>query len=388
MIPIRYNIRSLTVRKTTTIATAGGIALVVFVLASALMLAAGIKKTLGSAGKPDNAIVLRVGSDAELGSVVEESSIPLILAAPGVRLDEHGHPLGASEIVVVGAMEKLGADGVTNVTLRGVGEDVMAFRPEAHLVAGRPPRPGSDEAIVGARIRGRIRGVDLGQTFDIKKNRPVTVVGVFEAGGSAYESEVWVDREVLRQAYHREGIVSSVRVRLESPTKFDGFRAAIENDKRLGLQALTETNFYEKQSEGVATFIGALGTVVSVFFAIGAMIGAMITMYGAVASRQREIGTLRAIGFSRTSILTSFLLEAVALSLAGGVIGAAASLAMGFVHFSMVNFASWSEIVFSFDPTPQVIITALVFACGMGLLGGIFPAVRAARTSPLKAIRA
>jgi putative ABC transport system permease protein len=193
---------------------------------------------------------------------------------------------------------------------------------------------------------------------------------------------------VLRQAYHREGIVSSVRVRLDSPTKFDVFRAGVENDKRLGLQALRETVFYDKQSEGVATFIGVLGTVVSVFFALGAMIGAAITMYAAVASRQREIGTLRALGFSRTSILASFLLEAVLLAAAGGAVGAIASMAMGLVHFSMINFASWSEIVFSFDPVPRVIATALVFACGMGLLGGLFPAVRAARTSPLKAIRA
>ena len=387
MIPIRYNLRSLSVRKATTLATAGGIALVVFVLASSLMLSAGIKKTLGSSGRPDDAIVLRMGSDAELGSVVEESSVPLILAAPGVKADERGQPLGVAEVVVVAAMPKLGADGVTNVTLRGVPDDVMRFRPEVHIVAGRPPRPGTDEAIVGERIRGRIAGLDLGQSFDIKKNRPVKVVGVFAADGSSYESEVWVDRELLRQAYGREGIVSSVRVRLSSPSKFDAFRAGVENDKRLGLQALRETAFYEKQSEGAAMFVGTLGTVVSFFFALGAMIGATITMYAAVANRQREIGTLRALGFSRRAILASFLLEAILLAGIGGVAGAAASMAMGLVHFSMVNFASWSEIVFSFDPTPRVLATALVFACGMGLLGGFFPAVRAARTSPLKAIR-
>ncbi|HEX8796071.1 MAG TPA: ABC transporter permease [Polyangiaceae bacterium] len=387
MIPIRYNVRSLAVRKATTVATAAGIALVVFVLASSLMLSAGIKKTLGSSGKADNAIVLRMGSDAELGSVVEESSVPLILAAPGVKKDERGQPLGVAEIVVVGAMDKIGTKGVTNVSIRGVPEDVMKFRPEVHIVAGRPPRPGTDEALVGSRIRGRIKGVDLNESFDIKKGRPVQVVGVFEAGGSSYESEIWVDREILRQAYGREGVESSVRVQLESPSKFDAFRAGVENDKRLGLQALRETAFYEKQSEGASIFVGALGTVVSVFFAIGAMIGAMITMYAAVANRQREIGTLRALGFSRTSILTSFLFEAVVLAIIGGAVGAAASTAMGLVRFSMVNFASWSEIVFSFDPTPQVIGTALAFACGMGLIGGFFPAIRAARTSPLKAIR-
>ncbi len=388
MVPFRYNVRSLAVRKATTVATAAGIALVVFVLASSLMLAAGIKKTLGTAGRPENAIVLRMGSDAELGSVVEESSVPLILAAPGVAHDGRGQPLGSGEIVVVGAMEKLGTTGVTNVSVRGIPDDVMRFRPETRIVAGRPARPGSDEAIVGARIRGRIKGLDLGQTFELKKNRPATVVGIFEAGGSSYESEVWVDREVLRQAYHREGIVSSVRVRLESPSKFDAFRAGVENDKRLGLQAVRETTFYEKQSEGVAIFIGVLGTIVSVFFAVGAMIGAMITMYAAVANRQREIGMLRAIGFSRTSILGSFVFESVLLAVLGGAVGAVAALGMGFVRFSMVNFASWSEIVFSFEPTPTVMGTALVAAGAMGLLGGLFPAVRAARTSPLKAIRA
>jgi putative ABC transport system permease protein len=388
VIPFNYSLRSLAVRKATTIASASGIALVVFVLASSMMLNAGIKKTMATSGKPDNAIVLRMGSDAELGSVIDESSVPLILAAPGVKADEHGQPLGVAEIVVVGAMEKLGAKGVTNVTIRGVTDRVMQFRPEVHIVDGRPPRPGTDEAIVGARIRGRIRGVDLDQSFDIKKNRPVKVVGVFEAEGSAYESEVWVDRDLLRQAYGRQGIVSSVRVRLESPAKFDAFRAGMENDKRLGLQALRESVFYEKQSEGAALFVGALGTVVSVFFAVGAMIGAMITMYGAVANRQREIGTLRALGFSRTSILTAFLLEAVLLAVVGGVVGAVASMSMALVHPSMVNPASWSEIVFSFDPTPRVLLTAILFAGGMGLLGGLFPAARAARTSPLKAIRA
>ncbi|MGH7298287.1 MAG: ABC transporter permease, partial [Polyangiaceae bacterium] len=322
MIPIRYNVRSLAVRKATTVATAGGIALVVFVLASALMLSAGIKKTMGSSGRPDNAIVMRMGSEAELGSVIEDPSVPLILAAPGVKKNERGQPMGAAEVVVVGAMEKIGAEGVTNVAIRGVQDDVMAFRPEVHLIEGRPPRPGTDEAIVGARIRGRIKGVDLGQSFDIKKNRPVTVVGVFESGGSAYESEVWVDRELLRQAYGRLGVVSSVRVRLESPSAFDAFRAGVENDKRLGLQAQREPAFYEKQSEGTSIFLGALGTVVSIFFAIGAMIGATITMNAQVAGRTREIGTLRALGFSKGSILFSFLIESLVLALAGGTIGA------------------------------------------------------------------
>jgi putative ABC transport system permease protein len=388
MVPIRYNVRSLAVRKATTIATAVGIALVVFVLASSLMLSAGIRKTLGTSGKANNAIVLRMGSDAELGSVIEEPSVPLIFAAPGVARDGRGQPVGAAEIVVVAAMEKLGTNGVTNVTIRGVAEDGIQFRPDMHIVAGRPPKPNSDEAIVGSRIRGRFKGVDLGGTFELKRNRPANVVGIFEDDGSSYESEIWVDREVLRQTYHREGIVSGVRVRLESPSKFDAFRAGVENDKRLGLQALRESTFYEKMSEGAANFVKVVGMIVSIFFAVGAMIGAMITMYAAVANRQREIGTLRALGFSRTSILGSFLLESVLLATIGGAVGIAASFGMGLVRFSMVNFASWSEVVFSFELTPRVVVTSLAFACGMGLLGGLFPAVRAARTSALNAIRA
>ena len=387
MIPIRYNIRSLAVRKTTTFATAFGIALVVFVLASSLMLTAGIRKTMAASGRADTAIVLRTGSDAELGSTVEESSVPLILAAPGVKMDEQGRAIGTAELVVVAAMPKLGADGVTNVTIRGVNENAMRFRPDVHIVAGRPAKAGADEVILGSGIRGRIEGLDLDQTFELKKNRPVKVVGIFEAGGSSYESEVWVDSELVRQAFHREGIYSSVRVILESPAKFEAFRAVIENDKRLGLLAQRETDFYEKQSEGTAKFVGVLGTIVSVFFAAGAMIGGMITMYGAVASRQREIGTLRALGFSRRSVLTSFLLEAILLSLVGGAVGLAASLLMGFVHFSMVNMSSWSEVVFSFDPTAEILLKALIFAGVMGIIGGLFPAVRAARTSPLQAIR-
>jgi putative ABC transport system permease protein len=181
--------------------------------------------------------------------------------------------------------------------------------------------------------------------------------------------------------------MSSVRVHLESAAAFDAFQVGVEEDKRLGLMAMRESAYYEKQSEGTSLFIGAMGTLISVLFSMGAMIGAMITMYAAVANRQREIGTLRALGFSRSSILGSFLLEAILLALAGGAVGAAASLAMGYVKFSMMNFASWSEIVFSFDPTPQIIVRALAFAGVMGLVGGFFPALRASRISPVAAMR-
>jgi putative ABC transport system permease protein len=387
MIPLRYNVRSLAVRKATTIATTLGIALVVFVFSSALMLSAGIRRTLAISGQPDVAIVLRNGSDAELGSVLDVASVDTILGAPGVKRDENGKPIGVGEIIVVGAMEKLGANGLANVQIRGITSNVFAFRPDAHIVDGRAPKPGSDEVLVGERLRGRFKGTDLGESFDLRKNRPVTVVGVFADNGSSYESEVWVDIDTLRAGYGRQGMVSSVRVKLESPEAFDVFKTAMEGNKQYGYMALREPAYLEKQSQGTSIFIGALGTLISVFFAIGAMIGATITMYAAVANRQKEIGTLRALGFSRRSVLSSFLLEAILLALLGGLVGAAASLAMGFVRFSMMNFTSWSEIVFSFEPTPGVIAKALVFAGVMGVLGGFFPALRAARVSPIQAMR-
>jgi len=387
MIPIRYNLRSLAVRKTTTFATAFGVALVVFVFASALMLSEGIKRTLTTSGNPNAAIVLRKGSDNELSSVIETPTMNLLLAAPGVK-KEGNHPVGTGEIVGVNAIEKLGARGVSNVQLRGVTDVSGKLRSDVKIVAGRAPTPGSDEVMIGERIRGRFRGIDLGQTFELKKNRNAKVVGVFTAGGSSYESEVWVDLEVMRAVFRREGVVSSVHVLLDSPAAFDGFQAAVEQDKRLGLLAMREVDYYEKQSEGTSLFMRTLGSLIAFFFAIGSMIGAMITMYAAVANRQREIGTLRALGFSRRSVLLSFLIESMVLAVLGGAVGAIASLGMGFVKFSMMNFASWSEIVFEFRPTPGILFSAVALSGLVGLIGGFFPALRAARVSPVTAMRA
>jgi len=386
MVPIKYNVRSLFVRKATTIATAVGVGFAVWVFATSLMLSAGVKKTLGSSGSPDVAVVLRKGSDAELASGVEDTQISLIRATPGVLKGPDGNGVTVGEVVVVSAMEKLGASGISNVQIRGIPADGMKFRPGAHIVQGRAAKPGTDEAVVGARIAGRFKNVGLDEKFDIKKNRPVTIVGVFEDDGSSYESEIWADVDTVRTSFGRTG-VSSVRARLESPSKFDAFKTAIESDKRLGLLVMREDAYYEKQSEGTSIFVGALGVLISVFCAAGAMIGAMNTMYAAIANRKREIGILRALGFSRTSILISFVLESTFLSFVGGALGVAGALAMGSVKFSMLNFASWSEMVFGFEPTPSIIIGSLVFAAVMGFVGGFLPAVRAARTSPVTAMR-
>lgn len=388
MIPISYNIRSLLGRRATTGAAVFGIALVVFVLSSALMLGEGIKKTLAITGTDDRAIVLRKGSDGELSSGVEQVNIALIGAAPGVKAGEAG-PLVIGEVVLVAAMNKLGgeATSVSNVTIRGVPEEGWAFRPNARIVEGAKPRPGTAEVAVGARIEGNFKGLSIGETFELKKNRPVKVVGVFEDGGSSFESEVWADLDTVRQAFGREGSVSSVRAQLISASAFDAFESTVEGDKRLGLDAKRESDYYAAQGEQTAVFITVLGSVISFFFAAGAIIGAMITMYASVAHRQKEIGTLRALGFPRRTILGSFLLESTAIAVLGGVIGTIASLGMGAVKFSLMNNASWSEVVFSFTPTPMTMGVALGVSGVMGIVGGFLPALAASRMQPVQAMR-
>jgi putative ABC transport system permease protein len=387
MIPVKYNLRSLANRKTTTLATAIGIGLVVFVFSAVLMLGAGIHKTLNSTGRPDMAIIIRKGSDAELSSAIELTQVPLILAPKEVARRPDGKPEGVGEVVVVVTADKIGGDGVSNVTVRGVTDDVWAFRPEMKVAEGRKPRPGADECIVGKAVRGRFKGLELGQSVELKKNRPLKVVGIMDSGGSSYDSEVWADADVIRSSFGREGSVQSARVRLVGPEAFDSFKRAVESNRQLGLAVERETTFYEKQSEGTSAFIMGMGGTIAFFFALGAMIGAMITMYSAVANRKREIGTLRALGFGKGAIMFSFLLESVLLALIGGGVGALASCAMAFVHFSVINFQSWSEMVFRFQPTAQIVVGSLAFAGVMGVFGGFFPAVRAARIPLIRALK-
>jgi putative ABC transport system permease protein len=388
MIPISYNVRSLFVRKSTTLATIFGVTLVVFVLSASQMLANGVEKTMGHAGSADNAIVLRKGSDAELASSIDTSAVAIVKAAPGVKHGTDGSPLATGELVMVIAGDRADAPGqVGNALVRGVTEDSYKLRPELHVTQGRLPKPGTNEVIVGKRIRGTFTNIDMGGTFELNKNRPATVVGIFEANGATFESEIWGDVDTLRAAFGRTSEASSVTVALQSKASFDAFAETVEHDKQLGLDAIREDKYYEKQSEGTGAFVNYLSGAIVFFFSIGAMIGAAITMFAAVANRRREIGTLRALGFSKFQVLTSFLFEAVLLALIGGIAGAGLSLFMTFASFSMTNFATWSEVVFSFDPSVKVVVVALVSGGLMGIIGGLFPAISAARTSPLVAMR-
>ncbi|HWO12266.1 MAG TPA: ABC transporter permease [Polyangiaceae bacterium] len=388
LIPVTYNLRSLLVRKATTIATALGIGLVVFVLSSSLMLGKGIRNTLVSNGSDSRAIVLRKGSDTELASGIDANLVGLVLAGPGVKRDEDAQAVGAPDVVVVASLDKMGGEGyVSNILIRGVQPAAFKVRPEVRIIEGRRAQPGTDEVIVGKGIAGRFQGTGLGQSFEMKKNRPVKVVGIFEANRSSFESEVWADIDTVRASFGRGSSSSSVTVALDSPAAYDGFAAYVENDKQLGLEPFREPVYYDKQSEGTSIFIIALGSVIAFFFSVGAMIGAMITMYGTVSQRSKEVGTLRALGFSRSAVLLSFLFESSALALIGGVLGGIASMGMSAVRFSMMNFATWQEISFSFDPSPAIILGSIAAGGVMGILGGFFPAVRAARLSPIEAMR-
>ena len=388
MVPISYNVRSLFVRKVTTFATAFGVGLVVFVLAATLMLGEGINRALGTSGKPANVIILRNGSDAELSSGVQTEAMALIRERPEVAKLTNGRSAVIGEIVIVVTADLAdGSGGISNVLIRGTEPDGFLFRPEIKITSGRAPKPGTNEVIVGEAISGRFKGMAPGKSFDLRRNRPFQVVGAFTADGSSYESEVIGDLEVIRTSLGRQQTVSSARLRLTDPAKFETFRASIEADKRLGMKVMRETAYYEKQAEGTSAFLSGMGIMMAILLSLAAMIGAAITMNGAIANRTREIGTLRALGFSKFSILISFLFEAVLLALLGGAAGTGLVMLMTMVTFPVMNFATFSEIVIRFTATPFIVVFSLLFSMGMGLIGGLLPAIRAARISPIEAMR-
>jgi putative ABC transport system permease protein len=386
MVPIRYNVRSLLVRKVTTLATAGGIALVVFVYAAAQMLGEGAERAMVASGRADTVILLRKGSDAELSSAIgadykKYGGLKEVAPVDGVGV--------IGEIVTVVTAEL--ADGTgrfSNVLVRGTPAQGLAFRPELKIVSGRMPKPGTNEAIVGKAISGRFKGVGPRQELLLARNRPLVMVGEFTAGGSSFESEVWGDLDVVRKYIGRESIVSSARARLVSPASFDAYRTAVENDPGSEIKVMIERDYYRKQSEGTAQFLTGFGIGIAILFSLAAMIGAAITMNSAVANRSKEIGTLRALGFSRRAILASFVLESIFLAVLGGGIGLAFVMLLTLASFSVLNFQTFSEIIIGFQATPQIISGALIFSAVMGLIGGLFPAIRAARVSPVEAMRA
>ena len=385
-IPFSYVVRNLGVRKVTTALTASGLALVVYVFATVLMLDAGLRQTLVDTGSPDNALVIRRGAETEVQSGVERAQADVVESQPEVALGLGGERLMSKETVVLISLNKRATEKPSNVVIRGVGPQGLALRPQVHLVEGRMFRPGTSEIIAGRAIGQRFAGAGIGETLRFGM-RDWTVVGHFDAGHSGFNSEIWGDADQLIQAFRRNAY-SSVIFRLTDAEGLDAVKARLESDPRLTVELKRESIFYAEQSEQLSTFIRYLGVTLSIIFSSGATIGAMITMYASVANRTAEIGTLRALGFRRASILWAFLLESLLLGLLGGILGVALASLMQWVSFSTMNFQTFSELAFSFTLTGKIVVESLIFSLIMGLAGGFLPAIRAARLKIVDSLRA
>lgn len=385
-IPLAYIARNLWTRRLTTALTAGGLALVVWVFATVLMLDAGLKKTLVTTGEYDNIVAIRKGAETEIQSGISRMQANIMESHPAVALGADGERMVSKEAVVLISLKKTGAGKPSNVIIRGVSSNGMALRPQVQLTQGRRFRPGSSEIMVGSSIARGFAGTAIGDTLRFAQ-RDWTVAGHFDAGGSGFDSEIWGDADQLMQAFRRTGY-SSMVVRLARTDALEGMRSDIDGDPRLTNEIKREQVFYSDQSKALSTFITILGMTLTAIFSIGAMIGAMITMYASVSSRVAEIGTLRALGFRRSGVLYAFMAESLLLGLAGGLIGLAFASLMQFASFSTTNFQTFADLSFRFTLTPGIAAQTLLFAIAMGLVGGFLPAMHAARLGIVDALRA
>ena len=384
-IPLSYSIRSLWTRRLTTGLTASGMALVVFVFASILMLAQGLQKSLVNTGSYDNVIVIRKGSGSEVQSGVDRLQASVVEMQPEIAVGPDGQRVLAKEVVVLITLPKRGTDTPSNVTIRGVGQGSLALRPQVKIIEGRMPKSGSSEIIAGLNIARRFKGGGINETLRFG-TRDWTVVGIFDAGNTGFSSEIWGDGDQLMQAFRRP-VFSSILFKLRDPSEFVAMKARIETDPRLTLEVKRENTYYLEQSEVMAKFLRILGISLTIIFSLGAVIGAMITMYSAVATRTAEIGTMRALGFQRRSILIAFLFEALFLGLLGGCVGLFLASFLQLLTVSTVNFQTFSELAFSFALTARIALSALAFALIMGFVGGVLPALRASRMNIVDALR-
>ena len=385
-LPFTYVVRNLWTRRVTTALTAGGLALVVFVFATVLMLDAGLKQTLVTTGEFDNVVVIRKGSETEIQSGISRYQAAAIETHPAVAGGPDGRRLVSKEKVVLISMKKTGAAKPSNVIIRGTSAAGLSLRPQVRLTAGRRFTPGSGEIIVGSAIAKGYEGVGIGNTLHFAQ-RDWTIVGVFDGGGSGFDSEVWGDVDQLMQAFRRTAY-SAMVLRLAEGADFDRLRDEVAADARLTNEVKREQVFYSDQSRALSNFINILGLTLTVIFSIGAMIGAMITMYASVASRVGEIGTLRALGFRRSNVLAAFLMEALLLGLAGGAVGLAFASLMQFASFSTTNFQTFADLAFRFTLTSAIVVKTLLFSVAMGLAGGFLPALGASRLQIVDALRA
>ena len=384
-IPFSYSLRNLWTRRLTTFLTAGGMALVVFVFAAILMLAEGLEKTLVETGSHDNIVIIRKGSSTEVQSGIEREKASVVETEPEIAIGEDGRKLLAKEIVVLISLNKRENGKPSNVVMRGIGQNSLALRPQVKLIEGRLPRFGSSEIIVGKSIYKGFKETGINEAISCGL-RNWRVVGIFDAGATGFSSEIWGDADQLMQAFRRP-VYSSVIFKLRNSLEFDRVKSHIENDPRLSLEARRETKYYADQSEMMAKFLRIFGWSLTIIFSLGAIIGAMITMYAAVSTRTGEIGTLRALGFRRTSILIAFLMESLILGFIGGCAGLFLASFMQLISISTMNFQTFSELAFSFTLTFDIIYKAILFSLIMGFVGGVLPAIRASRMYIVDALR-
>ncbi len=386
-IPVAYNLRSARVRWSSSVVAVLGIAGTVGVFVAMLALARGFQATVASSGLPQNAIVQRSGADNEMTSILMASDIRIAEEAPQVARDESG-PLVSPEVVVIAALPMKGTDSDANVQIRGVSPRVLDVRDNVKLVEGRFLTPGLAEAVVGRGARSAYVGLELGSTVRIGAGT-WTIVGVFDGEGTAFDSEVWADAAILNGFYQRPpNVYQSATVRLKASEDLPAFQKALESDPRLNLQALRETDYYAKQSQVVTKLITVLGTLVAVVMGLGAVFGALNTMYSAVSERSREIAVLRAIGFGGGAIVLSFFLESLLIAVVGGLVGCVAVLPVNGLTTGTINWQTFSHLAFAFRITPDLLATGMVFALIMGALGGLPPAIRAARANVATTLRA
>jgi putative ABC transport system permease protein len=379
------NLRSLPQRIGTAWVIVIGIAVTVAVMVSVLAMAAGFQHTLKGTARADRAIILRAGSQAELESTIDRENAQTIMDAPGVKKDEAGRPIASAEAVVIVALPQKKDGSDANVTLRGVGANAVKLRPEMHLIAGRMFRPAVRELIVGKSAAAQFKGLDLGSRIAFRDSE-WTVVGIYESGGDAHESELQGDVETVLSAYRRNGF-QSVTAMLDSADAFDRFKGALTTDPTLKVSVQREADYYAAQSRNLSKLLNLLAYFVGGIMALGACFGALNTMYTAVSTRTREIATLRAIGFSGMPIVISVLVEALLLAIIGSVIGSCA--AWLFFNGNTVNTlgAGFSQVVFHLTVTASLVASGIVVACAIGMLGGLLPAIRAARLPIATALR-
>lgn len=384
-LPFKYNLRNLTVRKGTTMATAITIGLTVMVYLMVMALARGIDLTLASSGEQLNLIVLRNGSTAELNSNVTREQFNALVYLDGVERDGD-QPLASPEVITLIYRARKGMSQGSNITIRGIGQMSTRLRSGFKLVSGKMFQPGLAEAIVSRRIADRFQGMEIGDKFRIQAT-DYTVVGLFDAGGKAFESEIWADVNSLASTLNRDTF-SSVLMRVPDRATMAALEERISDDQRLQLKALSERKFYEDQQGAASGVLKGLGFFISLIMAVGAGFAGMNTMYAAVARRTKEVGTLRVLGFSRLSILITFVLESIFIAVIGVGVGILLALPLNFVSTGTSNFTNFSEIAFNFRVTPDLMLSALIFGAGIGLFGSLLPSLRAARFKIVDALRA